>query len=576
MKIFKASSLILVVVLLLGLFSACGSSDSTSNSDTAADKAATVNYLDENGEARYTIVRPQNPTNGEGTLAGTIFKRTKSVLGVNVKNVDDTTDGTDKYEILIGNTNRPESAKALEMLKAESSGRYQDYIICVIGKKIVINSIFPDGLNLAVTAFCDEFLSTGTVDNVYKIGKTEGDFTDLAVNNANIGRFKIVRPHYNTSYILQTEITSAIDTIKQLTGYYVPLVEDAYEAEGDYEIVIGNCNRKGVEPMTALDDYYVKVSGKKIYINGGTDHATAVALKEFMKAIKDNQNLTDAFSLSGNYTETVNTYDKSAYYTYVWGDEFNDTELDLTKWHYVEYRGAGQNGLQSARTRDIFTFDGTTMTMTPTFDETAYYGGMIYSDTRFTYKYGYLEISTKIPDAGGFWSSLWLCGKGHAGGVKKDVLLYPEIDVNESDGHGKVVAANCHSWPGGVGEAAGYVHTSCDGSFSSMKKRYALDGRTFNDDFHTFGFLWTDKEMTFTCDGEIYFTFDTTTCEQDIITYNQHQFLIISLAVGLGHGSAMTTDDSVWNDGRSIYSVDWVRLYQLDDGKSEVSNGFVY
>ena len=82
--------------------------------------------------------------------------------------------------------------------------------------------------------------------------------------------------------------------------------------------------------------------------------------------------------------------------------------------------------------------------------------------------------------------------------------------------------------------------------------------------------------MSFTCDGEIYFTFDTTTSDQDKMTYNQHQFVIISMAVGLAHGAEMTTDESVWTNGKANYSVDWIRLYQLDDGKSELSDGFVY
>lgn len=580
MKISRFLALIFVLILTFGLFCGCGDSSDTSSSTSGATGTQTagvdIEYLDSNGKAIYSIVRPTDSKMDEGSLAIAIIKQAKSVLGVTFKNVNDASDGTDKYEILVGNTNRPESAKALETLKAEAGGRFNDYIICVIDKKIVINAFNSDALKMAVDTFCNEFLNSNTVKNVYKIMKSEGDFMDIKINGENISKFKFVRPHYNTSYVVQKEIYEAIDSLTQKTGYRLSIVEDAYEAEGDYEIVIGDCNRKDVKSVSNVDEYYVTVSGKKVYINGGTSHALGVGVKEFTKLLTSSKELTDSSSFSGNYSTTVENYDKSKFYSLIWNDEFDGLELDTSKWNYIEYSGEGQNGMKSSRSRKIFHYDGSTMTMIPTKDETSYYGGMLYSDTKFTYKYGYLEISAKLPNAGGFWSSLWLCGKGHAGGVKPEVLLYPEIDVNESDGNGKAVAANCHSWPGGVGTEAGYRHTSCDAKYAKDKVRYALDGRSYNDDFHTFGFLWTDKEMTFTCDGEIYFTFDTTTCEQDVLTYNQHQFLIISLAVGLGHGSKMTTDESVWTDGRAEYSVDWVRLYQLDDGKSEVSNGFVY
>lgn len=573
-------SLVCVLLMTMALFSACGAgSEASSDTEngTLPDGLSneTVVFLDENGESKYAIIRPENSEHGEAVCAGKLFKKAKATLGVTFKNTDDASDGTDKHEILIGATNRPESAKALEILKVETGGRYNDYIICTIGKKIVINAYNAESLSLATDAFCAEFLKNEQLKGgIFKTVKADGDFVDVKINEVNISEFKIVRPHYNTSYIVQKELLAMQEGIIKLTGYKVPIVDDAYVTEGDCEIIVGNALRQNVGVMSNVDEYTVKVSGKKVYINGGSDAAVGIAVTEFCKALTEKKTVTDEFELSGNYSNTVSTYDKSSYYTLVWNDEFNGTELDTTKWHYIEYESEGKNGKKSARSRNNFHFDGATMTIIPTQTEDTYYGGMIYSDTGMTFKYGLLEISAKLPDASGFWTTLWTCGKGHAN--KKDVVVYPEIDINESFGNGKAVAANCHSWPGKLGEEMGLQHTSCDASYSKEKVRYALDGRSFNDDFHTFGLLWTESQMSFTVDGEIYFTFDTTTSEQDKLTYNQHQFVIISMAVVLAHGAEMTTDESVWTNGKANYSVDWIRLYQLDDGKSELSDGFVY
>ena len=71
MKIFKASSLILVVVLLLGLFSACGSASTDNQSGTTADanKTASVTYLEKSGEARYTRLAQAFPERAQELFA---------------------------------------------------------------------------------------------------------------------------------------------------------------------------------------------------------------------------------------------------------------------------------------------------------------------------------------------------------------------------------------------------------------------------------------------------------------------------------------------------------------------------
>ncbi len=43
----------------------------------------------------------------------------------------------------------------------------------------------------------------------------------------------------------------------------------------EYEIIIGNCKRDGVSIISDPDKYEIRIEDKKIFLNGGSAHATA-------------------------------------------------------------------------------------------------------------------------------------------------------------------------------------------------------------------------------------------------------------------------------------------------------------
>ena len=118
-------SLLLVAFLVLGLMSGCvngnkvdnGKNDNVSNS-VVISKADVV-FKDKSGDATYRIVRPEEGEFDEVTFATILFKQFKSKIGISVKNSADNVEGTDTYEILLGNTNRPESKQALDYLSSK-------------------------------------------------------------------------------------------------------------------------------------------------------------------------------------------------------------------------------------------------------------------------------------------------------------------------------------------------------------------------------------------------------------------------------------------------------------------------
>lgn len=585
----KILSLLLVFVFAFTLLSVCGCGDKKTDGGSASNPAAsgdftftkdTLKLADDNGKAIFRIIRPE--TAGSGTVfdaSGKLFREIRDKLGYTMQNTADSSDGSDKYEILVGHTNRPESKFALDYVLKNLGGRYDDYIVCTIGKKIVITGTSEAAIANAVDYFIANYLGSHTIKGgIEYTHKTDGTFTDITINGKNIKEFKIVRPSYNVSYLAQREMEVLYDYIRGTTGYEVEIVKDGEFAESECEIIVGDSSRAGVtkHDKNDMDGFSVKISGNKVYLNGGSTYATTAAVTEFCSMLKDGK-AEDAESVpTGSYTSVKGKYDLATYYTPVWQEDFKTHELDTSKWMHVSWNADGQNGKKSKRSTETYGFDGEYFTITPYQTETEYHGGMIRTHRAMNFMYGYVEESAKLPTAKGFWSALWTGDSVTSGvGENKEAaathLLGCEIDINENFG-GNYIAANCHSWPTKLGEEQGYKHTSCDNNEMSNDKKFSFPkGVDMHNDFHTYGMLWTPTYMSFTVDGEIFFTYDTTKTEQDQKSFNQQMFLILSLAVGLKSGSSsigLSTEEDWAN--RSTLVVDYVHLYQLQDGKSEL------
>lgn len=576
----KLLVVLLVLILCVGVFAGCGS-DNGSDANASTNTPLTdevfftgkTEFLTADNEAVFNIIRPD----GDDTvrdIAQKLFKQFKDVIGVTAKNQTDSSNGTDKYEILIGNTNRSETAVAKTYLKEKTGGRYDDFIVCTIEKKIVIYSQSFKGLQSAADYFVKNYLKKeGFSGGIAYCEAAKGEFKDVKINNVNVSNFKIIRPHFNLSYLVHMEIENLIDTVYTTTGYKLEYVHDEYAKASDYEIIVGNAGFDGVEAVTDVDSYKVTVSGKKVYLNGGSAHATAMAVSEFTKLLT--ADVTDSASKTGSYNDSVKNYDKNTL-KYAWGDDFNGDALDTSKWYQSTMKESGtkgENGKTSVRSdnpNDVFVNDGK-FHICARQDELYYYGGRITSQKTMRYKYGYLEMSAVLPHGSDFWVALWACGD--AGQATADQMnMYSEIDVVECFGNSAMYYANCHSWPTMYGEQNGLVHTSLDDTHANEKKYQCPDSKRLTETFHTYGMMWTPDAMTFVCDADPYFTYNFRDDNEDKNTFNQEMYLIISMALGFDNNSTSINDATAedW-EYTNKYIVDWVNIYQKDDGKSYVT-----
>ena len=282
-------------------------------------------------------------------------------------------------------------------------------------------------------------------------------------------------------------------------------------------------------------------------------------------------------------------------YTLAFGDEFDGTTLDESKWntsflwgphlpinceeqYYVDVRGVDRSsGYSPFRVADgqltITAAEAGTLTPSnvPTpppdpltgnlaanrpgaiqacrglpvwqqrpgeYDPARYTSGIITSYDAFAFVEGYAEIRAKVPAGDGLWPAFWLLNSYY-------VHEQPEIDIMEV-----------------VGEEPGRVHHSFhrldrDGTPIRMQSTtYSKVGGSadagYADDFHTYAVQWKRGEIVWYVDGEVSATYSGDDVAEQLM------YVIVNLAVGGNFNSQAV-------DGTKLPAelvIDHIRVYQ--------------
>ncbi len=154
-----------------------------------------------------------------------------------------------------------------------------------------------------------------------------------------------------------------------------------------------------------------------------------------------------------------------------------------------------------------------------------YASGLLTTAETHTQTYGYFEVRAQLPSGQGVWPAFWL--------LPTTLQTPPELDVFEQIG-GETVYFTSHSAVAGV-------------SGSNMTVTGATSG------FHTYGLLWTNKELTWYVDGQAVRSIPTPT------DMNSPMYMLVNLAVG-GSFPGSPADDFTGAE----YKIDYVKSYTLD------------
>ncbi len=494
---------------------------------------------------------------------------------------------TEAYEILIGNTDREESKTALDYLNGTRLNTEKDYLIKVMGEKIVIVANTDEVLAQAVRYFTTtyaigyaEFTPLG--EGYEYLFKAQYSISGASIAENPLNEYVIVTPAIK-SLTWGDKIREFRENLKASSGIELNAVKHDV-APTDKEIVVGNTNREtGVNPSE--NDWIIKVVGKKLVVNGGSDLAIAEAMDALLeleaKCAKNKEPLAfDAnFELKGTYKR-----DDSNYY-FTWSDEFSGKTLDRTTWEDVDMNNEMVTSVYGGKSfkadaRDAYVSGGSMHIPAKLLSRKDFQQGQVATNRTMTFQYGVIEIMGKFPAypiTTAFWSLAAPYEVIDGVVTPKTRIQQLELDFLENFGEPCDFSSHLMNWFTNEDLAqnttAGTSWTT-GGSKWGLGNRYYFkgkEGETLADAYHLYSVRWTPYEISFAFDGDIYHTID-------LLAYSdfrggQYSRTPIYILIGASYGDPWYTrlklPDYEDMPRYSNLSIDYVRLYQTDTYKEE-------
>ena len=186
-----------------------------------------------------------------------------------------------KYEILLGDTNRKESN---DVIAQAGNLRKYDYVIKAVGTKIVIYAVADEGYDLAIQDFAkmckdNNFTAENALPAIKQVDVDHfhGNSPDgFFVDGVSIGDFVLV------STLSDKDNTALLKHLLDTTGY--ELSTGSTGTPSAHEIIIGKVNRPQVSAVLGgirYLDYSISFADGNIIITAHNDEALADAVERF-------------------------------------------------------------------------------------------------------------------------------------------------------------------------------------------------------------------------------------------------------------------------------------------------------
>ena len=255
----------------------------------------------------------------------------------------------------------------------------------------------------------------------------------------------------------------------------------------------------------------------------------------------------------------------------VWSDEFDGSELDISKWNKLRWQpGWVNNELQAYTDRDtnIFLEDG--ILVLQGLVEPGYYGtdytgteyssdytsGRINTDNKVSRTYGRFDVRAKLPKGKGTWPAIWMLGESIS------TIGWPdcgEIDIMEHVGFDD-------------GMIHGSIHTEEYNHMSNTQKSGSKFLSTATDSFHVYSLQWSPHYLRYLIDNETYFfVYNDSDGDTGKWPFDEPHYIILNLAIGGDWGGAQGVSPSAF-PMRML--VDYVRVFEKSDNYKDVSVTF--
>ena len=256
------------------------------------------------------------------------------------------------YEILVGSTNRPESAAAMELL-----GDTHGYVIMAEGNKIVICATTDALLSMALEHFVEDYLPTAENGGFYLPTDVKVVKNDLLIspllNTKGMVDYKVIfdedldQLEGNTpegsamTDRMDYAVERAMEFKKNLVAKLGVQVRHSTDYDNPnsatYEILLGNTNRPETRAFLEtlpMNGYGYAVIGNKIVITGWSHLTSGMAMQHFIDTMgvlaytdadgKTNYLLPDGFSSVKQYetwSDDIPSYEGGVVYGVMEGIE---------------------------------------------------------------------------------------------------------------------------------------------------------------------------------------------------------------------------------------------------------------
>lgn len=202
--------------------------------------------------------------------------------------------------------------------------------------------------------------------------------------------------------------------------------------------------------------------------------AVSAVIMTFSSAVNTAEN-ADMIKVGGN------TYELT------FSDDFDGTELDLTKWSYAPEQQRQDAGDWWDDSMTSLDGNGYAHFAVSKDEDGRTISGAIRSKDKFEQAYGYYEIRCTLPQIKGAWCAFWLMGDSVMG-IGSGGRDGTEIDIMESPYYPQDAINQTLNWDG-----YGVHHKSAG-------KKVSFPG--VYDGFHTFGLEWTEDMYIYYIDGK--------------------------------------------------------------------------
>lgn len=315
-----------------------------------------------------------------------------------------------------------------------------------------------------------------------------------------------------------------------------------------------------VVPTPVTEDY---VLSEPIYIRSGLNFDGPQYIRGNQQWFADtlqvdevNLGQTISVPVYGNVEITANFKAKDgAAYKMIFNDEFdgkNGERADASKWGVSKRQNATWNRFISDSIAVAYIEDGQlVLKAIPNEDKSTdnvdMLTGALESQNKFSFKYGKVECRAKTNGYKGNFPAIWMMPQDQSAGWPNcgEIDIFEQIDTENKSYH--TVHSN---WTYNLGNK--------NNPTSSFSKNLSMDR------YHTYGFEWNDKLLTWYVDGVKVGSYAKST-NNDALSKGQWPFdkefyLILNQSVGNGSWAQPADINHTYR-----MDVDWIRVYQKDN-----------